>query len=136
MSVSYSECLILEAIKTIFSDAVQTHRFAWLVSPKGFQSEVDIFIPSLNLAIEYDGFAFHNSPKNHTADQFKAYQISNNGMSLLHIREENLPVLLSRKGMTVLEVSSDYSDQAMQEKCAAILSQVNCYEMTYVKKKI
>ena len=66
-----------------------------------------------------------NSPKNHTADQFKAYQISNNGMSLLHIREENLPVLLSRKGMTVLEVSSDYSDQAMQEKCAAILSQVN-----------
>ena len=38
--------LILEAIKTIFSDAVQTHRFPWLVSPKGFQSEVDIFIPS------------------------------------------------------------------------------------------
>ena len=71
------------------------------------------------------GGVVHNSPKNHTADQFKAYQISNNGMSLLHIREENLPVLLARKGMTVLEVSSDYSDQAMQEKCAAILSQVN-----------
>lgn len=117
MSVSYSECLIFEAIKSIFPDAQQTVKDNPIIlSPRGFHSEIDILVPSLNLAIEYDGFKFHNNPKAHETDQFKAFQISRTGMTLLHVREENLPILFPEKNMTVLEVPSDYSDQAMKRK--------------------
>ena len=123
MSVSYSECLIFEAIKSIFPDAQQTVKDNPIIlSPRGFHSEIDILVPSLNLAIEYDGFKFHNNPKAHETDQFKAFQISRTGMTLLHVREENLPILFPEKNMTVLEVPSDYSDQAMKRKCVDVLS--------------
>jgi thiol-disulfide isomerase/thioredoxin len=57
--VSTPEIELYDFIKSIFKDnvqIVQSYRPSWLLG-----KELDLFIPSLNLAIEYNGNIFHNS---------------------------------------------------------------------------
>lgn len=49
--------------------------------------EIDIFIPSLKVGIEYDGEGFHNSKKSFDRDIRKSKLISNMGIKLIRIRE-------------------------------------------------
>ena len=52
--------------------------------------EVDIFIPALGVAIEYDGQHFH---KNIEKDISKSKMLNDNGIKLIRIREPELPHL-------------------------------------------
>lgn len=52
--VSLPEKIISHYLKQIFSDLEESYRASWLG-----HHEIDMFIPSLNLAIEYDGHYFH-----------------------------------------------------------------------------
>ena len=54
----------------------------------GINAELDLFIPSLNLAIEYDGKAWH---KNVERDLKKDNYCFNNGINIVRIREEGTP---------------------------------------------
>lgn len=49
--------------------------------------EIDVFIPSLKVGIEYDGEGFHNSKKSFDRDIRKSKLISNMGIKLIRIRE-------------------------------------------------
>ena len=47
---------------------IPNHRPTWL---KG--KELDLYIPSLNLAIEYNGIAYHHTNDDDDSDFFKVY---------------------------------------------------------------
>ena len=65
---------------------------------------MDIFIPTLNLAIEYDGERFH---KDVSKDKHKNDILFQNGITLIRIREPKCPVL--NCGITfVLKKERDY----------------------------
>jgi len=69
-----------------------------------YPKEVDIFIPALNLAIEYDGERFH---KDVSKDKHKNDILFQNGITLIRIREPKCPVF--NYGITfVLKKERDY----------------------------
>ena len=70
-------------MKNIFEDAVNREK----ITPENI--EVDIYIPSLNVAIEYDGEYYHRSKMKQ--DSMKNKILFENGIQLVRIREEGLP---------------------------------------------
>ena len=78
---SFPEQAVFFYIKSIFKDAVNSYRDIFENS-----MELDVYIPSIKTAVEYDGFAWHN------ADTFnrekKKYQIcKQEGIKLIRLRE-------------------------------------------------
>lgn len=59
---SFPELILYRYVKSEFSDAVHNYRPDWLKNKKtGRNLELDIWIPSLMIGIEYDGFTYHSS---------------------------------------------------------------------------
>ena len=81
--VSIPEKIIYFYVVKYFSDAV-----ANLKLPSFNNMEFDIFIPSLKVAIEYDGVAWHSDIKR---DLLKDELSNKLGIDLIRIREQNLP---------------------------------------------
>lgn len=77
---SFPEQAIFYYIRQIFPDAINGDRTAL----DGF--ELDIFIPSQNVGIEYDGSAWH---KDIDKDVNKEYQCNQKGILLIRVREED-----------------------------------------------
>ena len=77
---SFPEQAVLYYIRQVFPDAVNGDR----ISLDGF--ELDIYIPSLKVGIEYDGSAWH---KNTDKDLNKELKCKEKGISLIRIREED-----------------------------------------------
>lgn len=78
---SKNEIRILAELRVFFPDILSRHKIA--------AQEVDIFIPSLNLAIEYDGSFWHDSKA--VRDAEKQSIIEGEGIKLIRVREEPLP---------------------------------------------
>ena len=57
------------------------------------KDEVDIFVPSLNLGIEYDGERWHSNDLKINADKEKGIRVIKKGLFLIRIREPNCPEL-------------------------------------------
>jgi hypothetical protein len=55
------------------------------------KQEIDIFVPEINLAIEYDGFPFHEKPKEIQKDEKKNEKLKELGIPLIRVRSEGLP---------------------------------------------
>jgi very-short-patch-repair endonuclease len=73
--VSFNESAVLFYIKKVHPDA------------RKYQEdnvELDIYIPSINLAIEYDGEAFHNSERDHQKNLY----CKEKGINIIRIREK------------------------------------------------
>ena len=83
---SKNELRILTELMTVYDDV--THR------QKIVGHEVDIYLPELNVAIEYDGNYWHQNKQQ--ADVIKQKEISESGVRLLRVRELPLPKI----GMT------------------------------------
>lgn len=80
---SIPEKIIAFYLSKVFADLECNYKHEFL---KGF--ELDIYIPSLNLAIEYDGSKWHqNIQKDITKDNL----CLNNGIRLIRIREDRCP---------------------------------------------
>ena len=77
---SFPEQAILYYIKQYFTDTI--HRF------KDMGFELDIYIPSIKTAIEYDGIIFHEQQANR--ELTKNRLCKENGIQLIRIREEGL----------------------------------------------
>ena len=77
---SFPEQAIFFYIKKVFPDAINSDK-----STIGM--ELDIFIPSIKTAIEYDGIKWH---KNNQYEIKKNEKCNNNGITLIRIREEGL----------------------------------------------
>ncbi len=76
---SFNEKCVLFYVKQGFSDVQDNVKPSWMNG-----QEIDIFIPSLNVGIEYDGVFWHN---NLERDINKDCVCEENGVELYHIRE-------------------------------------------------
>lgn len=95
---SFPEQAIFHYTKEIFSDA--KNRF---IVP-GTQLEADVFIPSLRIAIEYDGY-YHRYRKKE--DEKKNNTFFNNRINLIRLRLDGLPVLENPK-CYLINVQNNY----------------------------
>ena len=82
---SFAENAIFFYLKSVYSDTVKSYRVEWLG-----HMELDIYIPSLRVAIEYDGQAWHNNIKN---DIRKGLLCKEHAIRLIRIREPRCPEL-------------------------------------------
>ena len=77
---SFPEQALFYYIKKCFPDAVNGDK-------KELGMELDIFVPSLRIAVEYDGYNWHNNKDNEIK---KNRLCQENGVFLIRIREEGL----------------------------------------------
>lgn len=79
-SFSYPQAFLFECIKTIFPNTEIRYNDRKAIRPK----ELDIYLPELNLAFEYDGFEYHKDD-----DGTKDTICENAGIKLYRIKEFN-----------------------------------------------
>ena len=73
--------------------------------------EIDIYIPSVKIGIEYDGEAFHRTTDKLRRDIAKSEYLSSKGIELFRIREMGCPPFSSDSASIInTRYSSDYSD--------------------------
>ncbi len=77
---SFPEQAVFYFVKKEFGDAINGFKY------KG--SEIDIYIPSLRIGIEYDGRHWHNNQHSEEKEKEKYSLLSNNGIVLLRVKEE------------------------------------------------
>lgn len=65
----------------------------WLKEASGYRLELDIYIPSIKTAVEYDSFGFHIDRVHN--DTFKDINCAKCGVRMIRVREHDLPVLNS-----------------------------------------
>ena len=81
--VSIPEKMIYYYLSQYFTDIQEQYRPDFLAG-----KEINIFIPSLQIGIEYDGYRWHKNPEN---DIMKNDICSKNGITLIRIRELKCP---------------------------------------------
>ncbi len=79
---SFSEQAVYYYLSKIFPDALHRHKQ---------QYEFDIFIPSKNIAVEYDGYFFHSGEDKLSNDNAKDRYCKENGILLIRLRSPRLP---------------------------------------------
>ena len=82
---SFPEKVVYFYIKKVFPDAISGYK-SEIIKPY----ELDIFIPSLNIGIEYDGERWHQNINN---DLEKNKKCSEEKITIIRIREPHCPVL-------------------------------------------
>lgn len=82
VGTSFPEQAIYYYIKNECTDAINCYLIDGM--------ELDVYIPSLNVAIEYDGYRFHSSISKLKKDQKKDRLCQDKGIRLIRIREEGL----------------------------------------------
>lgn len=78
INTSVEEQIIFYYLKSVFSDAINGFRAPFLTN-----YEFDIFIPALNLVVEFDGYKWHSNTKR---DLIKDSIASENGLSVVRFR--------------------------------------------------
>lgn len=84
---SFPENAIFFYIRKIFPDAIKVNQEDFL------GKELDIYIPSINVAIEYDGYTWHHDK--YETDSKKDLFCTKNGIEMIRIREPKLEKLES-----------------------------------------
>lgn len=84
--VSLPEKVIYYYIKKLFPDTIASYKSDWLL-----RNELDIYIPSIKFAIEYDGQKWHMDKYEHDLEKNKLCK--DNGVKLFRIREPKCPKL-------------------------------------------
>ena len=98
---SEPEQIVFYYVRKYFPDAVNSYKDKWLG-----KKEIDIFIPSRNIGIEYDGRRWH---KDIEKDINKGKLLFDNGIKLIRIREDGLPEL--NDGSYVIKCQDYYKDK-------------------------
>ena len=82
LHISFPEKAIYFYMRRVFPDTIENYKPAWLG-----KMELDIYIPSRKVGIEYDGIRYH---KNKSRDAEKDRLCSEQGITLIRIREKGL----------------------------------------------
>ncbi len=90
---SIAEQIIYYYVKKVFPDTINTYKRL------GF--EIDVFIPSLNIGIEYDGSYYHKNTLE--KDNIKDTKAIEKGIQLYRFRPEMLPDTIASKRITIEE---------------------------------
>ena len=110
---SFTEQTIFYYIKKCFCDAISRKHI------DGF--EYDIYIPSLNIAIEYDGSYYHSKERVMQREIQKNYFSKEHGITLIRLRE--IPLMNSPNA---ININCDCSDWIkLEETCRKILEYLN-----------
>ena len=116
MNVSIKEKIVAYYLMQLFDDIEFSYRANWLG-----QKELDIFIPSLSLGIEYDGGRWHTDIDK---DLEKDLLCQQNGVNLIRIREPNAPAYNSQSLKLLLK---DFSHKTLCEAISQALSMINVF---------
>lgn len=95
-STSILEQAIFHYVREIYPDAENRHVF---VSANKKKYEADIYVPSLSVAIEYDGEFWHR--KREAQDVEKNQFFFENDIFLIRVRDYGLPELKSENGILI-----------------------------------
>lgn len=107
---SFCEQSVYFYVKKLFSDAINgdTH----------LGMELDIYIPSRHIAIEYDGEVWHNSAKKIHIDEQKNSLCTQNGIELIRIRE---PKCKHIDGCTIFNREDSTSNRSLDKVITNVL---------------
>lgn len=97
---SFPEQAILFYINNVYPDAINAYR--------KFKVELDIFIPSINTAIEYDGYRAHKDKLN--KDLQKSELCREKSIRLIRLREDSLPSLDDQYSTIILLKQSNINE--------------------------
>lgn len=86
-------------VRQFFHDAL--HRYQYQTDD-GNRYEADVYIPSINVAIEYDGGYWHASKKRVARDELKNRVFNNAGMYVIRVRDAGLPRLEKFDGEVIV----------------------------------
>ena len=96
---SFPEKAVFHYVSQVFSDAEENISFPWLG-----KKEFDIFIPSINTAIEYDGCSWH---RDQDRDRKKDILCDDHAIRMIRIREDKCPVYESSSTKIVYGLDSN-----------------------------
>jgi hypothetical protein len=108
---SFPEQIVLYYVKSVCSDVIS--RF------KDFGFELDIYIPSIRVGIEYDGAAWHKHKQ--AADNEKNLLCKKNNIVLYRLREEKCPQL---NGISIDINVGKYTIQNVLNACVDLFSRM------------
>ena len=114
--VSFPEKTLYYYISKYYPDAIENYKTAELKN-----KELDIYIPKLKIAVEYDGKLWH---KNINKDLEKDMICKSLGIKLIRIREKGLPVLNSSSIVYEVLPSKDNHDY-LNECISWLFSYIN-----------
>ncbi|MBR2742254.1 MAG: zinc-ribbon domain-containing protein [Clostridia bacterium] len=114
LRTSFPEQAIFYYIKQEFPDAVNSFKDIFNSS-----MELDIYIPSIKIGIEYDGKLYHSSKSNQVRDSYKYNVCKENGIRLIRIREmtRSTPLLLADHKIEIPDASDTYLNWAINNLC-------------------
>lgn len=112
---SFPEQAIFFYLKQIFPSTLNGYKFN--------KTEVDIFIPELNIAIEYDGYRYHNSEKKLKSDLTKNQLLTSFDMKLIRVREKGCAEMNEDK-CTIIECTYKSDHLYLNNTIKTLLSEV------------
>ena len=119
MNTSIKEKIVAYYLMQVFEDIEFSYHADWLG-----QKELDIFIPSISLGLEYDGARWHTDENK---DIEKDLICKKNGVNLIRIREPGLPNYSSES----LKVSlADLTNKSLCNAIIQIISMINLFYKT------
>ena len=125
LNISIREKIVAYYLLQIFDDVEFSYHADWLG-----QKELDMFIPSLSLGVEYDGERWHSDA---AKDGEKDALCEKNGVNLIRIREPNAPVYTSSSLKMVLK---DLSNKSLCDVVEQIVQFINLFYKTDYKVNI
>ena len=118
--VSYSESALAYYVEKLYPDVIRSYKPASL---KG--KEIDIYIPSLKIGIEYDGGMYH---KNVDKDLAKNKLCEENGIKLIRVRDRHAPKMEQSEGCIVIN-QSQTSSQGLNKVIRQVLTALGAKEL-------
>ncbi len=115
---SFPEQAFFYYVKKAFPDAINSYKD---IFERGM--ELDIFIPSLNMGIEYDGRLFHRKIDNVVRDARKYQICKEKGIQLVRIMDINDKSLVTRYDRVIW--LSDPSDKVLHNAISELLFHLN-----------
>ena len=112
---SFQEQAVAYYAKKYFSEAV-------IGNKKVIGKELDIYIPSIRTAVEYDGVRYHSDEKRVKNDEEKSEKCKQNGIRIIRIREHGL----QENDMSIKFIDGNIFSRLSASKPTYICQQVNC----------
>lgn len=130
---SYGEQALYFYVRKIFPDAINTHKENYVYDTV---MEVDIFIPSHKICIEYDGVWFHNNEKSEVKDFNKNSMSLYKDFAMIRLRETGLPDILFSHCILNCDPHKTNLNEKIKEVLDLISSLIDNTEIKYKIQKL
>lgn len=122
---SFPEQTILFYVKNTFPDVINRYKTKNNI-------EIDIYLPSLSVGIEYDGAAYHNTQTGYAREQRKYQILKENNIYLIRIKE----ILVEKFCIDTADEYIGYSDNKSNKKLELILRDLQASISQIIGEKI